>query len=189
MTETISSGVQADMIRMPEHAAKNPVCPFPLADHSERLSQPEGTDRECALLAFQSIRLAIVVDQFAILRGELAGDGEDGASDPGWSHGRKRTIGIANAAASRASSSYDCTKDCRFSLHPRSMISPYTASRAARQVAVSDSRVSSSAMRIPRSSATQLITLLKTYWRTSPYFPDARVGEMPVPAHPVHQAA
>jgi hypothetical protein len=46
--------------------------------------------------------------------------------------------------------------------HRRVRISSRSASLDARQVRVSGSRASSSAIRIPRSSATQLITLLKT---------------------------
>ena len=74
--------VQADVVRVAEHPAEDPVGPLPVADHGERLGQPEGADREGALLPLEPVRRPVAVDQLAVGAGDLAGDGPDRGDHP-----------------------------------------------------------------------------------------------------------
>ena len=156
-------GVEPDVVGVPEHPAEDPLGPLPVADHRQGLGQPEGADRERALLSLQPVGLPVAIHQLAVRAGELPrdrparccarGDGSRAGTGPSGWRGRPRRARRRHRTARTTGGR---------SLQPRSMISACSASRAVRQAAVFASRPSSSAIRTPRSSATQLITLLNT---------------------------
>src|SRR5712691_9340882 len=76
-------GVEAHVVRVAQHPPEYSCGALRLADHGQGLRQPEGTDREGALLPFQPIRVAIAVDQLPVGAGELARHRAHGALHPG----------------------------------------------------------------------------------------------------------
>ena len=75
-------GVEPDVIGVAQHPAEDPLGPLALADHGQRLGQPEGADREGALLSLQPVGVTVAVDQLAVGAGELPRDGADGPVHP-----------------------------------------------------------------------------------------------------------
>ena len=71
------------MIGVSEHPAEYPLGPLPLADHGQRLGQPERTDRKSALLALQPVWVTIPKHQLAVLSGQLPGDRANCSMDSG----------------------------------------------------------------------------------------------------------
>ena len=50
-------GVEPDVIGVAQHPAEHPLGALPLADHRQRLGQPEGADRERPLLSLEPVGL------------------------------------------------------------------------------------------------------------------------------------
>ena len=70
---------------------------------------------------------------------------------------------MRSTAASSASLSNSCVKERRCFEYPRDVIARWMRSRALRHAALSYGRLYRSAMRIPRSTATQHMSLLYVY--------------------------
>src|SRR4051812_16824333 len=75
-------GIQADVVGVAEHPAEYAVGSLPLADHRQRLSQPEGADGECTFFPLQPVGMAVAKDELSIRARQLASNGPDGGMDP-----------------------------------------------------------------------------------------------------------